>query len=570
MSVVSRSTMIAVLALSSLLTSALGQDAKPSPPDADFSAADHLYQTGSLAEVEARYQTLLNGDANNLRAEIGLVQTMLREQKIDEALDAINAALSAQPNSAVLLALKGNVHFRRAEMSEAEVSYLAAKKIDSKQPAAYLGLSQLYRCYSLHRKAYDELQLAHQVAPDDPSVQRARLGTLPRKEKLTALKSYLGRPGVEEDEIKQMSEYLQFLEATADKPIHACRLVSKVEQTEAKLETIYPLRHRMPGIGLRYGVGMPMGRGLAVKINGEKINLLLDTGASGIILGSEAADKAGLARISPLHLGGIGDSGAQRGYAAVADHVRIGDLEFQDCLVSVSEGRAVSDGDGLIGANVFASYLVDIDYPDMRLKLSPLAKRPEDKVAPQSLISEPDIPANLEQEDSSTSSPPSDPKQNARDSNAPQRAWNEFFKDRYIAPEMADWTKVYRIGHIMLVPTFVDESKALLFELDTGAFTNILSLRSGLKADNIVPEEDALRVRGLSGEAKTVYSGKATLSFGHLQQTDPAIVILNLSNVSGHTGTEVSGFLGYAMLRLLDVKLDYRDGLVNFEYRPKN
>jgi Aspartyl protease len=475
--------------------------------------------------------------------------------------------LSGQPKSAVLLALKGDVQFRRAEMSEAEVSYLAAKKIDPKQPAAYLGLAQLYRCYSLHRKAYDELQIAHQVAPDDPSVQKAWLGTLPRKEKLTALKSYLGKPGLEEEEMKQMTEYLQFLEATVDKPIHACKLVSKVEQTEAKLETIYPLQRRMPGIGLRYGVVMPMGRGLSVKINGKKANLLLDTGASGIIIGSEVADRAGLPRISSLRFGGIGDSGTQRGYAAVADHVQIGDLEFQDCLVSVSERRAVVDGDGLIGANVFAAYLVDIDYPDMRLKLSALPKRPEDKVAPQSLISEPDIPANLEQEDSSTNSPPSDPKYNARDSVPP---WNEFFKDRYIAPEMADWTKVYRIGHSMLVPTFVDESKALLFELDTGAFTNILSLRAGLKADSIVPEEDALRVRGLSGEAKTVYSGKATLSFGHLQQTDPAIVILNLSNVSGHTGIEVSGFLGYTMLRLLDVKLDYRDGLVNFEYRPKH
>jgi hypothetical protein len=59
------------------------------------------------------------------------------------------------------------------------------------------------------------------------------------------------------------------------------------------------------------------------------------------------------------------------------------------------------------------------------------------------------------------------------------------------------------------------------------------------------------------------------LSFGHLQQTDPGIVILNLSKVSDSIGTEVSGFLGFTMLRLLEVKLDYRDGLVDFEYEPK-
>ncbi len=46
-------------------------------------------------------------------------------------------------------------------------------------------------------------------------------------------------------------------------------------------------------------------------------------------------------------------------------------------------------------------------------------------------------------------------------------------KDRYIAPEMADWTKVFRFGHSILIPTSVNDSKSMLFGLDTGAFTNI-------------------------------------------------------------------------------------------------
>lgn|ERR1035437_2781957 len=34
-------------------------------------------------------------------------------------------------------------------------------------------------------------------------------------------------------------------------------------------------------------------------------------------------------------------------------------------------------------------------------------------------------------------------------------------------------------------------------------------------------------------------------------------------------GTELSGFLGFAMLRQLELKLDYRDGLVDLEYDTK-
>jgi len=31
----------------------------------------------------------------------------------------------------------------------------------------------------------------------------------------------------------------------------------------------------------------------------------------------------------------------------------------------------------------------------------------------------------------------------------------------------------------------------------------------------------------------------------------------------------VSGILGFTLLHLLDIKIDYRDGLVDFEYNPR-
>ena len=60
-----------------------------------------------------------------------------------------------------LMAAKGDVQFRRAEMSDAEVSYLTAKKLDAKEVRAYLGLAKLYRSYSLYRKAYDPVSYTH-------------------------------------------------------------------------------------------------------------------------------------------------------------------------------------------------------------------------------------------------------------------------------------------------------------------------------------------------------------------------------------------------------------------------
>jgi tetratricopeptide (TPR) repeat protein len=551
-----RSALSFFVLLSFLELVAFADETKSSVSTPELAAADQLYRAGKFAEAEASYQAILKTDSKLVPAQVGSVRAMLRQQKIDEAMEEVNKALAQQPNEAPLLAAKGDVLFRRGEMTDAEGSYLAAKKLDPKAVRAYLGLARLYRSYSLYRKAYDQLQTAHEIASDDIEVQRAWLNMLPRKERLAAMEAYLGGPHPDdEEETKWMTEYLAFLKATADKPVHACRLVSKVEQTETKLETMYgPDIHRMRGIGL------------SVRLNDRNVHLLLDTGAGGIMVNHRLAEKAGLTRIAALHFGGIGDKGLQSGYTAVADHIRIGELEFQDCVVSVSDKGSVADEDGLIGADVLGAYLIDIDLPGMRLKLSPLPKRPEDIVAPKSLNSEGEEQANAEQKEESATEPTTQEPKTPPPTAKPAR---RLPKDRFIAPEMADWTKVFRFGHSILVPTSVNDSKAMLFGLDTGAFSNLLSVRAGRLVAK-VNSEDRVQIHGLNGNVDKVYSSEnATLRFGHFQQSNLGIITLDLSSVSRHTGTEVSGFLGFAMLRQLEVELDYRDGLVDFKYDPK-
>lgn len=551
-----RSALVATLLVLFLPLSLLSDDAKAPSIPPELAAADQLYRAGKFAEAEISYQAVLKNDSKLVPAEVGLVRAMLRQQKIDEALDAVNTALTTQPNAAALLAAKGDVQFRNGEMPEAELSYLAARKFDPKEVHAYLGLARLYASYSLYRKAYDQLQSAHEIAPDNIEVQRAWLRMLPRKERLAALQAYLSGPHPDdEEESKWMAEYLEFLKATADKPAHACRLVSKLERTETKLETMYGANsNHMRGIGL------------SVRLNDRNTHLLLDTGAGGIMVSHKVAEKAGLTPISAVHFGGIGDKGLQSGYTAVAEHIRIGELEFQDCVVSVSDKSSIADEDGLIGADVLGAYLIDIDLPGMRLKLSPLPKRPEDTVAPKSLNSEGEEQANAEQKEDTANEGTS------KDRNSPPptvKPAPRLPKDRYIAPEMTDWTKVFRFGHNILVPTSVNNSKSMLFGLDTGAFSNLLSVRAGRQVSK-VSSEDRVQVHGVNGAVNKVYSSdKATLRFGHFQQANLGIITLDLSTISRHTGTEVSGFLGFAMLRQLEVELDYRDGLVDFKYDPK-
>ena len=552
----SKPILVLTLVLVYLGLAAFDDSTKAPTADPELGSADQLFRSGKFGEAEGGYRAVLQKDAKSIAAQVGLVRALLKQQKIDESLDAVNQALTLAPNSAALLAVQGDVYFRRASMQEAEKAYLKARTIDPKEVRVYLGLARLYSSYSLYRRAYDLLETAHTIAPADIEVQRAWLHMLSRKERLQALEAYLSGPHPDDPEETQwMQEYLEFLRATADKPVHACRLISKVEHTETKLEVMYGADiHHMRGIGLN------------VNLNDRHSRLLLDTGAGGIMVSRNLAEKAGLTRISAEHYGGIGDKGLRNGYTAVADRIRIGELEFQDCVVSVTEKGAIADTDGLIGADVFGAYRVDMDLPGMRLRLSPLPKRPEDAVAPKSLNSEGEEQANAEQkEESATEQNSEQPKPSVPESKPPGR----LPKDRYIAPEMASWTKVFRFGHMILVPTWVnDVPGGVLFGLDTGGFANILSLREGRQLGKVY-SEDRLHVRGLNGDVEKVYSTKAMLRFSGLQQPSMDVITFDLSSQSRRFGTEVSGLLGFDMLRLLDLKLDYRDGLVNFTYDPK-
>jgi hypothetical protein len=47
------------------------------------------------------------------------------------------------------------------------------------------------------------------------------------------------------------------------------------------------------------------------------------------------------------------------------------------------------------------------------------------------------------------------------------------------------------------------------------------------------------------------------------------MVAFDHAGLSKDAGTEIGGILGLRMLCLLDIKIDYRDGLVDFAYDPR-
>src|SRR6516162_2258393 len=359
-----RAILPAILLCGSVLSQS--QESKPQE-NTDLAAANQQFQAGNFTEAIEKYQQALKAEPTLIPAQAGLIRTYLRTDQVDPAYDVAKSSLAANPNSAQLLAAMGNVQYRRAEIPESEASFKAAIKNDPNSVEAYLGLARVFRTALLYRRAYDQIVKAHEIAPQDPAVQRAWFGMLPRRERIKALEEYLAGPHPDTpEENASLHSWLGYLKATADQPVHACKLVSNVDKTETQLQMFLRDANHVAGYGL------------LVKINDRNQRLLLDTGASGILINRKAAEKAGLKRISSMQFHGIGDSGQRDAYLAQADQVRVGDLEFRDCIVTVSEKSMGMDEDGLIGADVFSSYIVDIDLPGDAFRLSPLPKRPDD------------------------------------------------------------------------------------------------------------------------------------------------------------------------------------------------
>lgn len=536
----------------------------PSEAEKAFLAADY-------AKAASDYQAGLASHPGDVDLTAGLVHSLLRQQKVQEAAAAVKASLAVAPGAPALVSLRGEVEFRQGTPWLASQSALDSDKLDPCNPRNHLLLANLERISSLYASSRKQIEIAHQLDPGDPEIRGEWIGTLSLKQRIAEAQAYLSAPtGNDEEATRHWRMYLERLTKLEAEPHKACRLVSTTVSTEIPFEKI-----------LRDATHV-RAYGLGVKLNGHSARLQIDTGAGGILLTRSVAQHAGLTPFSETEMSGIGDQGFKPGYSAFADSIHIGDLEFQDCAVRVLDTRStIGDVDGLIGMDVFSQFLVTLDYPMRKLLLGPLPPRPgESAVAAPALKT-----SDTERDDEESSAPAkegeqkkavaSDPASAAAAPGAASGSTVSAVKaakgpyDRYIAPEMKDYTKVYRVGHALILPAALNGKEIRLFIMDTGAFATTISPEAAREVTH-VRSDDMHHVQGISGAVSNLYSADdVTFQFAQLSQKVSDVVAFDTSHVSKSTNMEISGFLGATTLNLLTIHIDYRDGLVKFDYDPK-
>ncbi len=523
---------VAVLALpTQYLFGASCSVVKHGPP----SEADKAFLAADYAKAENLYKADLAAHPGNVDASSGLVRALLGEQKLADAADALKTALDAAPKtaeggpaSAPLLTLLGEVKFAQGDLWEVEPIVVASYKQDPCNPRTRFLFARISQATSRYATARQQLNLAHQFDPADAEIRQAWIATLPLKQQITEEEAFLSSPEAQDDNTQKGGHvWLDSLKKQDAAPVKACRLASGGPSTD--IPFIRLLGFSGPG----WGADKMRSFGLEVQLNAGKARLQIDSKTSGITVFRSVAERVGLKRLSDAPAAGDPN---MKAYTAYADSIHIGGLEFQNCAVTVLDApRMFDDGDGTIGMDTFSQFLITLDYPMRKVLLAPLpVKAGETAPGAPTLLSSSAVPAD----------PP--------------------LGDRYTAPEMKDWTQFYHFGTSMLLPAAVNGDKVKLFVIDAGTSDTTLSTSIALDMPNV--HEKATGGPGPGG--KVYFVDDATFNFAHMSQKVVGPNAADTSMQSKAAGTQISGGIGWGVLKMLTLHIDYRDGLIKFDYVP--
>jgi thioredoxin-like negative regulator of GroEL len=255
-------------------------------PRTPLGDAMELARKGDCDAAIKKYQQVLEEKPKSPDAYAGMTRCYLKKQDVEQAYETVTKGLQVSDGWPVRVAL-GEVYFRQGKIPEAEKEWVDV--INSGYPAAraYMGLARVRWAIAMNKSAKSLIEKAHQLDPDDPDIQTHWIETLRRSERIQYYESYLAEvSNTDADERKNITAYLAHLKDQAKQTGPSCRLISKVKNTTTPL-----VRLMIDPSHLR-------GYGLSVDLNGTHANILLDTGASGIVIKRRTAEKAGITKLT--------------------------------------------------------------------------------------------------------------------------------------------------------------------------------------------------------------------------------------------------------------------------------
>ena len=462
--------------------------------------AEEAYAQGKYDAAESFYMQGVTQHPHDQVLSAALVHTLLREGKISDAAVLANKILAEAPHSVAGLTALAEVQYRKGQPWLAMETLDTAIKTDACYPRAHWLRSRILRIDSMYASERRELQTAYDLDPADPDIKRAWLEVAsPARDIENIEKELATMKNVDADLREKATASAQAMMGQLTENSQTCKSSPIASTVTLPLTPI--LQDSKHIVGYYLEIQFPQ----------HKIRLQIDTAASGFYISRALADANDFQH-------GAGDPPD----TVRVDNLHVGLLEFRDCMVGVSDAPFPDKGDGFIGSDVFAPYLITLNYPAAKLDLARLPALP-----------------------------------NQQGSVLPG--------DRYVAPDMQGYSPVYHRLQYLLVPVTLNKKEHRLFVLDSGMRLSTMTpevahLISSTKVNFTNP------VQTVSGGTVQLYRDNFDFQFASLSLDNQGHILdLDPSAIDQNAGFEVAGMIGFDMLHALTIHLNYRDGLVKFE-----
>ena len=497
------------------------------------SEADEALYAEDWGKATRLYRDKLKENPASLEAQAGLIRVALGQDRVSDAETTALAMVKEAPRSVVAQTTLGEVYIWRGEIELAPAQLTKALALDPCYARAHYAEGRLATLMGYHAMAARQLAIAHALTPQDSQTAVAWMFTLPPDQRFPLLKQFLNNVKyLNEDDREDLKSQVTEGELRMNSE---CTVTAPQGGTHVPLY-VAPVLSKDPG---RPTVDLT--------INGSKHRAFFDTSTNGVDLPWKTGKRLGLTPLAHVSYALLYTGGRLNYYLAKVDSLRIGDVEYRNCIVSIRDESAEDAGYQLesinltgadmgIGATFLSDFMIRVDAPAKTLALTPLppAQGPEVDATGLPMWS-----------NAGHGTP-----QTVRSING--GSWGQY--NRTVSPEMKDWTPLFRYRNETWVATKIGAGPSLLFELElSNPWPRIATTASTsyTKLEN-------------TGSGTPPFKGYF-MSFGGMYIPVSSWTAERWDEYSKHLKLETSGTIGQDALRQVSFTLDLRDNLVKFE-----
>jgi predicted aspartyl protease/Tfp pilus assembly protein PilF len=491
----------------------------------DRERAQRALREGEFETAERLYREMVERDAKDFQARLGLSYAQLKQRNLRDAYDNAARVVALDPLSPRAHALLGYALLAGGDFMQSVEEFRTAVTLNEREALAIAGLSMINFYENRPSVALAGLRRAVEIEPEEPdflfNFAQAAARSERYREAADAYEQFLRiAPKTDSDRrarIRGLIDFLRFLGAQPN-PLYEVG-------GPARSEVSFELVNSRPVIDVR--------------LNNQRkpFRFVLDTGSGMCVLSSAAAQRLGM---RPIARGGlaraVGGGGRFEIIYGFLNSIQLGDARVENVPVYIREFNSGQEQvDGYVGLSVLVKYLASVDYGTSTLTLvrDPERASARAEAAPVSAVA----------------------------SDGPAAGMQRTFELPIRSTSSGFWSSAVQ---------FEGMTRPLNFIVDTGASISVVSQQLHEREDLSHLEQKArLRIFGAAGVAENVpLLIVPRVRIGQYTHPHLAAAVLDMAPINETAGFEQTGIIGGNLLRFFRVTFDFTRGIVRLEMLP--